>query len=144
MIQSSGTGKTRAIFELAREKKTSLFYICHREAGDRGFPKATPGIFNFLHSEPVQYDDSNDAVDPDLRLYCRFVGFFFYVWHMDSRRGSDLAGQFEDGFLFDSGAWDVHTMGEYENELYRRMKGADNGALQDAKGEPHSARNEMQ
>lgn len=123
IVQSSGTGKTRAIFELAQEKKASLFYVCYRDKNDTGYPLATHKVFDFLHMEPDEYDDDNELTDPDLRLYCRYVGFFYYVWCKEINRSSGIeTNLFEGGYLFGNDSWDIKTLNTYEKELYNFMK----------------------
>jgi hypothetical protein len=38
MVQSSGTGKTRLVFEYAEQKRVPLFYACFRQTTESGYP----------------------------------------------------------------------------------------------------------
>ena len=46
LVQSSGTGKTRLLKQLAVDKKAYVAYICLRKAGDSGYPLRSPDITN--------------------------------------------------------------------------------------------------
>jgi len=46
LVQSSGTGKTRALRKLSQFVPT--VYLCSRKDGESGYPRGTPGIEVFL------------------------------------------------------------------------------------------------
>jgi hypothetical protein len=79
IFQSSGTGKTRSVFELAQRTNTVMFYVCGRKPGDTGYPHGTPEVYNLLHSEPERVA-AGVAVDADLYLYCRYIAFLWQAW----------------------------------------------------------------
>jgi hypothetical protein len=59
MVQSSGTGKTRLVFEYAQQKKVPLFYACFREISESGYPFGT--LFRGQMLDATKDDDSAHA-----------------------------------------------------------------------------------
>jgi len=48
ILQSSGTGKSRLLFELAKQENVLLFYICFRPEGSSGYPPRSSIASQFL------------------------------------------------------------------------------------------------
>jgi hypothetical protein len=59
MVQSSGTGKTRLVFEYAQQKNIPLFYACFREVSESGYPFGT--LFRGTMLEAMKDDISAQA-----------------------------------------------------------------------------------
>jgi hypothetical protein len=124
IFQSSGTGKTRSVFELAQRTNTVMFYVCGRKPGDTGYPHGTPEVYNLLHSEPERVE-AGVAVEADLYLYCRYIAFLWQAWRY---------AQTGDVHQTKSGAWiSEHTMDSVQigdavrsdaQLLYRAMRRA--------------------
>jgi hypothetical protein len=131
IFQSSGTGKTRSVFELAQRTNTVMFYVCGRKPGDTGYPHGTPEVYNLLHSEPERVA-AGVAVDADLYLYCRYIAFLWQAWRY---------AQAGDVHQAKSGAWiSEHAIGSVQicdavrsdaQLLYRAMRrAAGDGAIE--------------
>lgn len=91
IVQSTGTGKTRSVFEYCERYQEPLYYVCHRPDGDLGYPARTADAFKFLHGDPRV---ASFMSDPDTVLFCRYVSFFFhlYVLAAKGRAGESLTG----------------------------------------------------
>lgn len=78
VVQSSGTGKTRAMFQLGKESKIPVFYVRGEDRG--GYPAHTPTILKFLCGDS-QYDAKAASTvsdeEQDVAAYCRAAAFMY-------------------------------------------------------------------
>lgn len=119
IVQSSGTGKTRSVFQLAKcglnnGQPVPLFYVCHREPGDTGYPASTDAIFYFLH-----FPNTMPSADVELVLLCRYYAFLLLLYDLatsfDPRSEPWREGKW-------TGIWDETKIRSYEETLLQLME----------------------
>jgi hypothetical protein len=115
IIQSSSTGKTRSVFELAEWKKMQMFYVCKRMKGDTGYPPSTNALFDLLHAEPQALPGR--AHDADLMLYCRFASFMLQAWRYAASGSGDFAGARDGSWIKD----EINALAADTNSVYLSM-----------------------
>ncbi|QRW12304.1 hypothetical protein RhiLY_11303 [Ceratobasidium sp. AG-Ba] len=108
ITQSSGTGKSRAVDELAKEVFTIPFCL-RRGHGNQGYPAADGDV-----SDSLTYGDNIDAVR---RHQCMFFGQLFKVVHDELAEMPDYNSQAALAKAFR----DRLQGGNYRAELYKRV-----------------------
>lgn len=75
VVQSSGSGKSRLIYELAA--RTPTIYVCLRKSDDTGIPKGSPvDLYELIVGGPVPHIEDRVPGKSDLWVYSCCVAFF--------------------------------------------------------------------
>jgi hypothetical protein len=100
IVQSSGTGKTRLVFEFAEQKQIPLFYMCLRKPGELGYPFGSASYLRFLAACQIDAAPFIKSLIEQIGSLSDYEKSFFF--RSDIKDGINISSQQTDSSLFEA------------------------------------------